>query len=382
MSKNEGKTENKDIKQESNTQAVEPDESLVLSKPHKDKHGEYYYNRGGSPETESLSRMLLKCYGLDSKTAACMIVPSGMSAIHLAISETIACGNTKNIIAGSELYSGTWPAIRGIAAMAKQTPNLFEFDVTDQKGILQLFQTLRDQDNLLFLESASNPSGFMMDWDLVREIRKLSKSFILIVDNTWLSSSSFNPFEHGADVVVTSLTKYYSAGTAIAGAVLCKEKARLDRIWQHTRLLGLHVSPHNARCIINQLPTLKERISKSSATTVEVVKVLSEKGFRISHPNLEHHPSFHLIKKYIKHYPSVFTVLIPGKTKKIKALMRSMRDILEHKTSFGGAKHRSDSFPHQCGNDTLCRFAVGYDDCAETLIEAICAISQQASASS
>jgi cystathionine beta-lyase/cystathionine gamma-synthase len=45
----------------------------------------------------------------------------------------------------------------------------------------------------------------------------------VIVDNTWLTGVIFNPLKHHADVSLASLTKYYGAGTAIAGAIVFKE---------------------------------------------------------------------------------------------------------------------------------------------------------------
>jgi cystathionine beta-lyase/cystathionine gamma-synthase len=59
----------------------------------------------------------------------------------------------------------------------------------------------------------------MFDTSILEDLKKLSNSLIFIVDNTWLSIASYNPFDYGADFCVISLTKYYSGGLAIAGTV-------------------------------------------------------------------------------------------------------------------------------------------------------------------
>ena len=48
-----------------------------------------------------------------------------------------------------------------------------------------------------------------------------------MVDNTWLTSSVFNPFDFDIDIVVTSLSKYYSAGSCIGGAIIYKKSCNI-----------------------------------------------------------------------------------------------------------------------------------------------------------
>ena len=99
-----------------------------------------------------------------------------------------------------------------------------------------------------------------------------SKQLYVIADNTWLSSAIFNPLYHNADIAVTSLTKYYSAGSCICGAILTRNNNLYDHMMVFIKRNGLHVSPLNCQLVSTQIVSLKDRIEKSSATTIKVVK--------------------------------------------------------------------------------------------------------------
>jgi len=348
---------------------IVPHEELVFSGP-LDGKGDFHYNRGGSTATEELSKKLVELYGLTGDS--CLIVPSGMAAINLAVSQCVLDTPKLNIICGKELFAATQPAIKHISQVYGNKANVFQVNVCNNNQIVELFSlpTILRKDNVLFVESASNPSGFMMDWSLIPQLRTLSKTLTVIVDNTWLSCASFNPFLHGANIVVNSLTKYYSGGTAIGGAILAQDAKFVTKVFKQFRMLGMHVSPFNASKISAQIDTLGTRVAAASYTTNLVVQTLHNQKVRIIHPNLAEHPSHLTMMKYVQHMPSVFTVLIAGKKNAIKNKMSDCK-LIEHKTSFGAAHHRSDTFPKQRGADTLCRFSVGYLDNSNTLISAV-----------
>ncbi len=78
-------------------------------------------------------------------------------------------------------------------------------------------------------------------------------NLIVIIDNTWLTHVIFNPFEYGADIVCSSLTKYYSGGHVIAGITLFADSElenELSNIAKtNARILGFHFSPADGKII-------------------------------------------------------------------------------------------------------------------------------------
>ena len=142
-----------------------------------------------------------------------LAVSSGMAAITYAI-ETIAEAGD-NIIATSQLYGGTY--------------NLFAHSLP-RRGIEVRFISHDELDNLaskidsrtkaVFCETVGNPSGNVVDIERMAEIAH-ANGVPLIVDNTVPTPYLWRPIEHGADIVIHSLTKYMGGhGTTVAGVVV------------------------------------------------------------------------------------------------------------------------------------------------------------------
>jgi cystathionine beta-lyase/cystathionine gamma-synthase len=113
-----------------------------------------------------------------------------------------------NLVHGSELYYDSPKIFKYLETNGFLTK--YQIDVNDSKSIIELFETkIKDQVNVLFIESCSNSLGFIFAPSIVDDLRKLSAKLYVVQDNTWLTACILNPFEYyGADqtIVVTSLT--------------------------------------------------------------------------------------------------------------------------------------------------------------------------------
>lgn len=233
-----------------------------------------------------------------------LALASGMSAITYAIQTITEAGD--NILSASQLYGGTF--------------NLFAHTFP-QQGITTRFFDLGDADAIerladsrtkaVFVESIGNPSGRVAD------IAKLAAAahkvgIPLIVDNTVASPYLLRPIEHGADIVVHSLTKYLAGhGTSMGGAIVdsgkfpwAEHKQRFARLNQpdpsyhgvvYTEALGAAafigrarvvplrntgaaISPMNAFQILQGIETLALRMDRVCENTAAVAAFLE------SHP--------------------------------------------------------------------------------------------------
>jgi cystathionine beta-lyase/cystathionine gamma-synthase len=331
----------------------EEKEWMVLS----EMNNFYSYNRSQSKYTIKLSLKLKTLYNVNH----CFISPSGMCAIN-TVFHSILRNKKYNVVYSSELYSDT-PKCITKHLQKLYNINTFAIDVTSTDSIKKLFkEDLKDSNNILFIESCSNPNSLVMDLSIIEELRKLSKSFVFIVDNTWLSSVSYNPFDNNADIVVNSLTKYYSGGMAIGGAILCKNEDFVCDIIDWISFNGLHVSPYNAKIILNSLDGLESRIKKSSENTLKIIEnIKGNKNIDIIHPSLKSHPSYKLFKKYMKYHPSVFTIKVKSSKRKVLNALKNSKYI-EHKTSFGSDKSRTNGWPDIDNEFVIFRISIGYDD--------------------
>jgi cystathionine beta-lyase/cystathionine gamma-synthase len=302
---------------------------------------------------------------------------SGMSAISSTLQVILNSydSNEINLIHGNELYCDSprlfkfWEKLYGFKR--------YEIDILDSYSdtpngtftdnlIYALFKSFDKSHsiNILFVESCSNPSGYVFNFDIIAKLRKLSRKLYVIVDNTWLTSCVFNPFDKGADIVVTSLTKYYSAGSCIMGAIITRHETKFyNKLDDFLRINGSHVSPLHCSLVLKNIDSLKERIEKSSALTVKIAKFL----LSVEHPSLDTHPSKFLAEKMFSNYPSVLTFVIPIVKDDAIKFMQSIKEI-DYKTSFGSPMSRFDPWPKTVAGGTQCRLAIGFNDTYQRLV--------------
>eukprot|EP00435_Cladocopium_sp_Y103_P046154 s125_g13.t1 len=111
-------------------------------------------------------------------------------------------------------------------------------------------------------------------------------------DNTWLSGALFNPLEHGADLVVESLTKYISAGRCIGGAVL-GVNSLMAPILSWIKAFGMFVAADHCELFLDSLRSLHARMQATSQAAQMMAKHLEAHPAvnRVMYPLLPSHPT-------------------------------------------------------------------------------------------
>jgi len=167
------------------------------------------YTRIMNPTTDVLEQRVAEMEG----GLAGLSVASGMAAITYAIQAITAVGD--NIVSTSQLYGGTYNLFahtlprQGVTVKFASGDDLSSFD-----------QLIDENTKAIFCESIGNPAGNVIDLEGLAKIAH-KHGVPLIVDNTVASPALCRPFEHGADIVVHSLTKYIGGhGTSIGGIIV------------------------------------------------------------------------------------------------------------------------------------------------------------------
>ena len=281
------------------------------------------YSRIMNPTQDVLEQRLAALEG----GVAALALASGQAAVTYSILTIAEAGD--NIVASSALYGGTY--------------NLFAHTLP-QYGIESRFADYRDPNTFeplidartkaVFVESLGNPQGNVTDFTRIAEIAH-RHGVPLIVDNTVPTPYLCRPFEHGADIVVHSLTKYLGGhGTSIGGAIVdsgkfpwSHHKQRFRRLNEpdvsyhgvvYTEALGpaayigrarvvplrntgAAISPFNAFLIIQGIETLPLRMDRISDSAVQVAQYLSNhpKVAWTNYAGLEEHPDYPLVKKFL-----------------------------------------------------------------------------------
>jgi O-acetylhomoserine (thiol)-lyase len=281
------------------------------------------YSRIMNPTCDVLEKRLAALEG----GAGGMAVASGQAAESLAILNITR--NGQNIVSSSSLYGGTY--------------NLFHYTFP-RFGIDVKFVDPSDPENFrkaidantrcIFMETIGNPRLDVPDFEAISAIAHAA-GIPVIVDNTLASPALCRPFEHGADVIIHSCTKFIGGhGTSIGGIVIEKggfpwgngkfpEFTEPDPSYhgmkffetfgpmnlaylikartQLLRDLGPAMSPFNAFQFLQGLETLHLRMPRHSENALAVARFLEThpKVSWVNYTGLENHPSYKLAKKYL-----------------------------------------------------------------------------------
>lgn len=259
---------------------------------------------------------------------AALALASGQAAITYAIQTIAEAGD--NIVSSSALYGGTYNLF------AHTFPQFgIETRFADYKNPASFEPLIDTKTKAVYVESLGNPQGNITDIAAIAAIAH-KHGVPLIVDNTVPSPYLWRPIEHGADIVVQSLTKYLGGhGNSIGGAIIdsgkfpwAEHKARFKRLNEpdvsyhgvvYTEALGpaafigrarvvplrntgAAISPFNAFLILQGIETLALRMDRISDNALAVAQHLKKhpKVKWVNYAGLPDHPDHALVKKYLR----------------------------------------------------------------------------------
>ncbi|WP_312438971.1 aminotransferase class I/II-fold pyridoxal phosphate-dependent enzyme [Janthinobacterium sp.] len=282
------------------------------------------YTRIMNPTQDVLEKRVAALEG----GVAALAVASGMAAITYAIQTIAEAGD--NFLSASQLYGGTYNLF------AHTLPQIgIEVRFADARQPETFAALIDSRTKAIFCESIGNPLGNVTDVAKLAEIAH-AHGIPLIVDNTVPSPYLFRPIEHGADIVVHSLTKYLGGhGTTVGGAIVdsgkfpwAEHKERFRRLNEPDvsyhgvvyteafgpaafigrarvvplRNMGAAISPLSAFQLIQGIETLALRMDRICDNTLALAKHLKNhpKVAWVNYAGLEDHADYALVQKYMQ----------------------------------------------------------------------------------
>ncbi len=282
------------------------------------------YTRIMNPTTDVLEKRLAALHG----GVAALALASGQAAITYAIQTIAEAGD--NIVASSTLYGGTYNLF------AHTFPQFgIETRFADYRDPSTFAKLIDDRTKAVYIETIGNPLGNIADIEALAKVAH-DHGVPLIVDNTVASPYLTRPFEHGADIVVESLTKYLGGhGNSIGGAIIdsgkfdwkanAKRFRRLNEpdVSYHgvvytealgaaayigrarvvpLRNMGACIAPLNAWLILQGIETLALRMDRIVENTQKVAAALKQHPdvTWVNYAGLPDHPEHGLAKKYVR----------------------------------------------------------------------------------
>ncbi|WP_248498373.1 O-acetylhomoserine aminocarboxypropyltransferase/cysteine synthase family protein [Staphylococcus haemolyticus] len=250
---------------------------------------------------------------------------SGQAAITLALLNIVETGS--EIVASSNLYGGSYNLLN--ITFAKLGIKVHFVDPSDPNNFKA---AINDKTRAIYAETIGNPAIDVLDIEAVAQIAH-DNGLPLVIDNTFASPYLCRPFEHGADIVIHSATKFIGGhGTSIGGIIVDSGKFNWDngkfpglvepdpsyhgisytndvgeaayitkaRV-QLLRDLGSAVSPYNVHEFLIGLETLHLRMERHSENALKVAQFLAQhpKVTWVIYPGLENNKYHNLAKKYL-----------------------------------------------------------------------------------
>jgi len=281
------------------------------------------YSRIMNPTNDVLEQRLAALEG----GVGALALASGMAAITYAIQTIAEAGD--NIVSSSQLYGGTYNLLAHTLPQSG-----IETRFADGRNPSGFGDLIDERTKAVFVESVGNPLGNVVDIEAIARVAH-NHGVPLIVDNTVPSPYLCRPFEHGADIVVHSLTKYLGGhGNSVGGAIVdsgkfpwAQHKARFRRLNEpdvsyhgvvYTEALGpaayigrarvvplrntgAALSPFNAFLILQGIETLALRLDRIAENALAIARHLQQhpKVEWVNFAGLPDHADHALVQKYL-----------------------------------------------------------------------------------
>ena len=275
------------------------------------------YSRIANPSMYYLegALALLEGYGSDEDTFCCA-TSSGMAAIQSSVDQFLVYDpkhpdQRMNFVATSQVYGGTF---QQFAIRKDKEKNIEWRKIVNSNDLDEWASKIDKNTRFLYGEMPSNPGQAFFDLEKVAELAH-SHNIPLIVDATVATPALLRPIEHGADIVVQSISKTVtSSGFGIGGAVIARKNLTSNieneemkaNFGAYIKLLpnrdnGPNISPMNAILALNDLRTLRSKVDQFSRSTMKVAEYMSHHKHieQVDYLGLESHPLHELAKKYL-----------------------------------------------------------------------------------
>jgi len=289
---------------------------------------EVLYSRyGNNPNQVDLARK----YALLEGAEAAVVLSSGMGATALAHLAVLRPGD--HLLASEWIYGGT-------RRLFDDELGRFGIEVSyvDPTQHRLWRKSVRKSTRAIFVETPTNPTLRVID---LAPIAQAAKEFglALLVDGTFASPINMRPIDHGADVVISSATKYLNghsdviAGAVAGSASFIEEVTRLMRLW------GQSIDPHAAWLVERGLRTLAVRMERHNANGLAVAQwaAVQPEFQAVHYPGLPAHPDHAHAAQVLHGFGGMVGLQLRGGVRAAERFLKKLK-LIAHAPSLAGVE--------------------------------------------
>jgi len=297
------------IYQTSTFEVTDNDEQLRAT------HTDHFYTRYGNPTNSVAEKRIAELEG----TEAALTFASGMGAVTTTIMALLKGGD--HVVAQRDIYGGV------SKFLSQWLPKMgIETTFVDTSEYDQHERAIRPNTKLLYLESPTNPTLRVVDFEKVATLAK-QHQLLSMIDATFGTPINQRPAEFGIDLVMHSGTKYLGGHTDLICGVVSGRRERMERIWETRTTLGNCMDPHASWMLVRGLKTLALRVARQNESAQRVAEFLSEhaKVRKVHHPFLASHPQFALARAQMSGGGGMVSFEVEGTGEDARRVSEAMR---------------------------------------------------------
>jgi len=333
--------------------------------------GKYFYNRTANPNRDALAQAINYLENGEST----IICSSGMAAISTTLLGLLKSGD--HAVMSSAVYGETIELIENV--MKDFDVEVTFVDFTDEAAVEK---AIKKNTVLLYTEIISNPLTLVVDIDKITTIAK-KHNILTVVDSTFTTPMVIRPLDHGADIVIHSLTKYFGGHSDITGGSITSTNDIIKRLTPKFLLFGSCLDPNSSWLLARSVRTMEMRVKAQNYNAVKIAEFLSlcPKVHAVHHPSVPTHPQHDLALKYFPEdmCGAIVSFRVDDDIEKVNKFIGKL-NIIKYLGTLGGIRttltHPATAFMREFSKeelekmglfDGLIRISVGAED-ADDLI--------------
>ncbi len=337
----------------------------------------FIYTRMGNPTVARLEEAVATLEGGVQGFAT----GSGMAALCTSLFALLGSGD--HVVGTSSVYGPSRVVIeRDFARFGVSSTFV---DTSDLDAVRA---AMRPETRLVFVETPANPTIVLTDIAAVVEIAHAHDALVL-VDNTFASPILQRPLEHGADLVMHSMTKFLNGHTdVVAGMIVPGTEALRERLRPAHWYLGACIDPHQAWLTLRGFKTLAMRV-RAAQDNARVLAPLLEAHPAVEwvrYPGLESHPQHELAERQMDGPGSLISFEVRGGVEAGKRLLDRVQlmtlavslggieTLIQHPSSMTHAAMAREQRLAAGITDGLVRLSVGCEDAADLVSDLVTAL--------
>jgi len=295
----------------------------------------YTYIRTNNPDRDVLASQVtaLEAPGMDNM--ASLIFSSGMASISSTICSILKVGD--HVIANRNIYGETFNVFCKLLTRFGIESTLVNMD-----DIENVKAAIKPNTKLIYSEVCANPTINLID---IPEFAKLAheNGAYLMIDNTFATAVSIQPLKLGADIVISSMTKFMNGHSDVLLGCMTASKEIVDEVIPMHKLLGTPADPFPCWQAIRGLETLYVRVKKQMYNAAKLAAFFEADPHvvKVNHPSLESFPQRELAKKLWSNDEAMTgmmsIILNTEEIEKIDAFMGKL-EFVHYATTLGGLR--------------------------------------------